>query len=64
MITSAEPSVQNRPTPDGYDGSSDVTDRLVLPPDGLAAFIKSRPVVAVGVALLAGFIAGRIASRL
>lgn len=44
-------------------GPADVTDRLVLEDHTLAGFVRGRPAVAVGVALLLGFVAGRLASR-
>ncbi len=44
-------------------GSADVTDKLILEGDGLAAMIRTRPAAAVGVALMLGFMVGRIASR-
>lgn len=51
-----------RPQPP-RDASADVTDKLVLPEEGLREFIRRKPVVAIGAALFAGFIVGRIASR-
>ena len=49
---------------DLQEATADVTDKIVLVDETLRGLIKRQPVAAVGVALLAGFIVGRIATRL
>jgi hypothetical protein len=62
MDTVSNPATSRNASPP-RDISADVTDKLVLPEEGIREFIRRRPAVAIGGALLAGFLLAKVASR-